>query len=101
MKGKIVKIEFSKAEKIQDLNCAALASIRAEHKLLHAIRDVIRFIDKMDGVMKNEPHLEYCKKLLKKAISQNKYQHLKDHSEKVILENVIPLFEEWIPNEVA
>jgi len=99
--GKLIKIKFSTAERIQDLNSDAVASIVRENRLLNAIDEVLYKLDKLDGILGNEPSLTHARKILKEAIRQNKYQYHKDNSEKIILDNVIPLFPEHIPDEVA
>ena len=99
--GKLIKIKFSTAERIQDLNCDAVASIVRENRLLNAIDEVLYHLDKLDGILSNEPLLNHSREMLKRAMRQNKYQYHKDNSEKIILDNVIPLFPEHIPDEAA
>ena len=99
--GKLIKIKFSTAERIQDLNSDAVASIVRENRLLNAIDEVLYHLDKLDGRLSNEPLLNQARTVLKEAMRQNKYQYHKDNSEKIILDNVIPLFEEHIPDEAA
>lgn len=90
----IVRIDFKKAELIQDLNCDALASIKAEHKLLNAISEVLTCLDRRDGILGNEPMIDHCRKILAQAIEANHYQHSKDDGERIVLDKVIPLFPE-------
>lgn len=99
--GNVIKIKFNTAERIQSLNSDAIASIIRENKLLNAIDEVLFELDKLDGVLGNEPKLTHARKILEEAIRQNKYQYRKDNSEKVILDNVIPLFPEHTPGEAA
>lgn len=99
--GKLIKLKFSTAERIQDLNSDAVASIVRENRLLNAINEVLYELDRLDEVLGNEPKLTHARKILGEAIRQNKYQYHKDNSEKTILDEVIPLFEEHIPDEAA
>jgi len=69
--------------------------------LLYAIDEVLLRLDRLDGVLRNEPKLTHARKILEKAIKQNKYQYLKDNGEKTILDRIVPLFEEHIPDEAA
>jgi len=99
--GDLIRINFKTAEKIQDLNCDALASIIRENKLLNAIDEVLFNLDRIDGIIGNDNLLNHARKILDEAMKQNRYQYAKDNSEKTILEDIIPLFEENIPDEVA
>ncbi|OFW47189.1 MAG: hypothetical protein A2163_04055 [Actinobacteria bacterium RBG_13_35_12] len=99
--GDLIRINFKTAERIQDLNCDALASIVRENKLLHAIDEVLYHLDRRDGVLGNEPKLNHAIKILDEAKKQNTYQYRKDNQEKTILDEIVPLFSEHIPDEAA
>ncbi|OFW61917.1 MAG: hypothetical protein A2Z35_04930 [Actinobacteria bacterium RBG_19FT_COMBO_36_27] len=99
--GNLIRINFKTAERIQDLNCDAIASEVRENKLLNAIDEVLYNLDRRDGVLGNEPKLNHAIKILGEAIKQNRYQYHKDNAEKTILDDIIPLFPEHIPDEAA
>ena len=99
--GELIKIDFKTGVKIQDLNSDAVASIVRENKLLNAIDEVLYNLDCLDGILNNCSLLNQAKKILDEAKKQNKYQYQKDNAEKTILDNVIPLFSEHIPDGAA
>lgn len=99
--GNLIRINFKTAEHIQSLNSDAVASIVRENKLLNAINEVLYSLDRIDGIIGNDVLLNQARKVLDEAIKQNKYQYQKDNAEKTILDDVIPLFEEHIPDEAV
>lgn len=95
--NKIIPFPYKKFEEVEDYNTNAIWSIKKEHKLLWAIKEVISYIDSLDGVLYNEPHLEHCRRLLEKAIEENQNQHNFDSSEQEILDRV-HRFPEHLPD---
>jgi len=90
--GKLIKIDFKKAVKIQDYNCEAIASEKQEDKVLECLENVLDIIDARDGLLNNEWEITQAKKLLREARSQNRDQLHNDKAEQLVLEEEIPMF---------
>lgn len=90
--GKLIKIDFKKAVKIQDYNCEAIASAKTEDKVLECLENVLDIIDARDGLLNNEWEILQAKKLLREARNQNRDQLGNDKAEQLMLEEVVPLW---------
>jgi hypothetical protein len=90
--GKLIRIDFRKAIKIQDYNMEAIASEKQEDKVLECLENVLDIIDARDGLLNNEWEITQAKKLLREARTQNRDQLYNDKAEQLVLEEEIPMF---------
>jgi hypothetical protein len=72
----VIPFPCSKFEEAEDRNEEIVASTKSEHRKLLAAEEVVIRIDREDGKIGNNPHIEHLKSLIRESKQDNEFQHM-------------------------
>lgn len=93
---KHISIAYYKAEKISELNICQHVNVKEINNLVNSVDRLLYMLDLRDGELNNDILLTQARRQVVKAKEKVCFTYYKIEDEQEILNNVIPLFPEYV-----